>query len=395
MLAHCALVSTLAASFTFPVFTLPLVQDRDPSIGCYFVDLMMGTPARSVRLMIDTGTDTMTVSHKILGKDSSTLTLLRAGDDLWGKVCLSQPYGTPGTDCIFQVGYIDKRNSGGQYARDFVRLPDASGKFHKMEFSFGHVTKGVESMVQNSHGLLGLGLRREGTHQPPGFLERLWNNSKDTFSLCFGFGSGRLSIGRANTDLHFPRARSISLKSRSTSLDTDFVMELSSVQVDDILLFSAMKRVPQFTRKVIFDSGANQIVIPTQLWESLEKAFVTFCTRKPSNCGGHQKLENTFLFSVGSNLNALLPTFPQMTFTFFGTKKFVLQPRSYLKRFENRTQSQLQHSFSPGVDAENRGYFLFGAPFMLGHDFTFDAQNRQITITPARCETKVIVTNTR
>ena len=370
----------------FTPFALAIFRDKDPTRGCYFALMKMGSPPRKVAVLVDSGSYQLVIKAEALSS-SSTLRLANEGEDLLGRPCKSFETHNSGPGCFFQISYSDASQYKGQYALDTLHLPRAAEKASYPQ-SFARVTESLhDTLLRVGHGVLGLRPRDQHGDYPPTFLEGLFGQAPPLYSVCINQRNGRISFGRANTELHLPGAQTVVLRSESTTPNNEFVMKVSRIEVDGVTVLHCPQPVKGMSRNAVFDFGASASSFPAQAYRALERGFATFCTRAPANCAGTDGFKWSYALPSG-NMSAVMAGFPLITFHFHEKSKFVLHPRNYLDvRADGIYTNFVTMDWSSQADSQfaESDHFSFGATFMRGHDVTFDFQRKELRLTRANC----------
>jgi hypothetical protein len=167
----------------------------------WFADLVVGTPAQRVSVILDTGSSVCAFPCDICTScgnhidpvfnrsASSTADPLACSSDCPG-TCLNNK-------CTYHVSYFEGSTIQGEWFTDFVQLGDRVESNIPVRSSLGcHTTETKLFYTQLANGIMGIGPRR--SNSPASVLQTLFTDDridKSVFSLCLSNEGGVLTVG--------------------------------------------------------------------------------------------------------------------------------------------------------------------------------------------------------
>ena len=304
--------------------------------GYYYVDVNLGTPAKSFQVIVDTGSTATYVPcegceacgvhtgrPKFDPDASSTCTRILCGaeDCHSGVSCRASDHGM----CTYSKSYAEHSSASGQLVRDVIHL---GGEMGDLDFVFG-CTKRESGTIQTQEadGLMGLG---NGVNSLPIQLATRHQLDK-VFSLCYGSfdGGGAISFGRLPPSPNTPTLQYTPLKPNRFH-PTYYVVatekwEIGGVQVAEAGDFNV-------GYGTVMDSGTTFTYVPTKVFNAVAAELGRQLEGKMEKIPGPDPAYPTDIcyYKEGQTQSNLGEDYPTLTLTFEGGARLDLPPSNYL-----------------------------------------------------------------
>ncbi|KAG7582438.1 Xylanase inhibitor N-terminal [Arabidopsis suecica] len=353
--------------------TTPVVSGVSQGSGEYFSRIGVGTPAKEMYLVLDTGSDvnwiqcepcsdcyqqsdpvfnpTSSSTYKSLTCSASQCSLLETS------ACRSNK-------CLYQVSYGDGSFTVGELATDTVTFGN-SGKINDVALGCGHDNEGL---FTGAAGLLGLG----------GGALSITNQMKATsFSYCLvdrdsgkssslDFNSVQLGSGDATAPLL-----------RNQKIDTFYYVGLSGFSVggQKVIMPDAIFEVDASgSGGVILDCGTAVTRLQTQAYNSLRDAFLKLTTNLKKGSSSISLFDTCYDFSSLSTVKV-----PTVAFHFTGGKSLDLPAKNYLIPVDDN--GTFCFAFAPTSSSLS----IIGNVQQQGTRITYDLANKIIGLSGNKC----------
>lgn len=353
--------------------TTPVVSGVSQGSGEYFSRIGVGTPAKEMYLVLDTGSDVNWIqcepcsdcyqqSDPVFNPtSSSTYKSLTCSAP---QCSLLETSACRSNKCLYQVSYGDGSFTVGELATDTVTFGN-SGKINDVALGCGHDNEGL---FTGAAGLLGLG----------GGALSITNQMKATsFSYCLvdrdsgkssslDFNSVQLGSGDATAPLL-----------RNQKIDTFYYVGLSGFSVggQKVIMPDAIFDVDASgSGGVILDCGTAVTRLQTQAYNSLRDAFLKLTTNLKKGTSSISLFDTCYDFSSLSSVKV-----PTVAFHFTGGKSLDLPAKNYLIPVDDN--GTFCFAFAPTSSSLS----IIGNVQQQGTRITYDLANKIIGLSGNKC----------
>lgn len=350
----------------------PIVSGKSIGTGNYLIKVGLGTPARDLMLVIDTGSEIMwtqcspCASQTACYSQASTIFDPKASSSFQvvpcgGAVCtsLASPSagGCAGSVCQYQVNYLDGSFTKGDFSTDTLTV--GGSMVAGFQFGCGHDNEGL---FKGFDGVMGL------DRSPKSFPAQTSATFGQNFAYClpspFTNSAGFIEFGSSAA----PSATHTPLTSVSSSL---YVAGLTSVTVGTTSITPSAGSVP-----LIVDSGTVISRLSTNLYNDLRDAFkggVSGLTPAPASVG-------LGLFDTCFTSSSSTVSIPKITFNLGGGATFSPPANSLLYPLGSGTFCLAFAAIQSASGASILGNFQ-----QQGFRFAFDIVSNTLSVDPAAC----------
>ncbi|CAN6819878.1 unnamed protein product [Brassica oleracea] len=353
--------------------TTPVVSGASQGSGEYFSRIGVGTPAKEMYMVLDTGSDVNWLQCKPCSDcyeqsdpvfdpaESSTYKPLSCA----APQCASLEVSTCRSNkCLYQVSYGDGSFTVGEYATDTVTFGD-SGKVNDVALGCGHDNEGL---FMGAAGLLGLG---------GGALSMTNQINATSFSYCLvdrdsgnssslDFNSVKIGDGDAMAPLL-----------RNKKIDTFYYVGLSGFSVggEKVEIPSSVFEVDAAgAGGVILDCGTAVTRLQTEAYNALRDAFVRLAKDFKNATSSISLFDTCYDFSSMSSVNV-----PTVAFHFTGGKSIDLPAKNYLIPIDDA--GTFCFAFAPTSSELS----IIGNVQQQGTRITYDLENNLIGLSANKC----------
>ena len=353
--------------------TTPVISGASQGSGEYFSRLGVGTPAKEMYMVLDTGSDVNWLQCKPCSDcyeqsdpvfdpaESSTYKPLSCA----APQCASLEVSTCRSNkCLYQVSYGDGSFTVGEYATDTVTFGD-SGKVNDVALGCGHDNEGL---FMGAAGLLGLG---------GGALSMTNQINATSFSYCLvdrdagnssslDFNSVKIGDGDAMAPLL-----------RNKKIDTFYYVGLSGFSVggEKVEIPSSVFEVDAAgAGGVILDCGTAVTRLQTEAYNALRDAFVKLAKDFKNATSSISLFDTCYDFSSMSSVNV-----PTVAFHFTGGKSIDLPAKNYLIPIDDA--GTFCFAFAPTSSELS----IIGNVQQQGTRITYDLENNLIGLSANKC----------
>ncbi|KAJ0238359.1 Protein ASPARTIC PROTEASE IN GUARD CELL 1 [Hirschfeldia incana] len=353
--------------------TTPVVSGASQGSGEYFSRIGVGTPAKEMFMVLDTGSDINWIQCQPCSDcyqqsdpvfdpaSSSTFKSLSCSAPQCGSLEVSA---CRSDKCLYQVSYGDGSFTVGDYATDTVTF-GTNGKVNDVALGCGHDNEGL---FTGAAGLLGLG----------GGALSMTNQIKATsFSYCLvdrdsgkssslDFNSVRVGAGDATAPLL-----------HNSKIDTFYYVGLSGFSVggQQVSLPSSVFAVDASGGGgVILDCGTAVTRLQTQAYNSLRDAFVKLTANLKRGTSSISLFDTCYDFSSLSTVKV-----PTVAFHFTGGKSIDLPAKNYLIPVDDA--GTFCFAFAPTSSSLS----IIGNVQQQGTRITYDLANNLIGLSANQC----------
>ena len=353
--------------------TTPVVSGASQGSGEYFSRIGVGTPAKEMYMVLDTGSDVNWLQCKPCSDcyeqsdpvfdpaESSTYKPLSCA----APQCASLEVSTCRSNkCLYQVSYGDGSFTVGEYATDTVTFGD-SGKVNDVALGCGHDNEGL---FMGAAGLLGLG---------GGALSMTNQINATSFSYCLvdrdagnssslDFNSVKIGDGDAMAPLL-----------RNKKIDTFYYVGLSGFSVggEKVEIPSSVFEVDAAgAGGVILDCGTAVTRLQTEAYNALRDAFVKLAKDFKNATSSISLFDTCYDFSSMSSVNV-----PTVAFHFTGGKSIDLPAKNYLIPIDDA--GTFCFAFAPTSSELS----IIGNVQQQGTRITYDLENNLIGLSANKC----------
>ncbi|KAG0625877.1 hypothetical protein M758_2G086000 [Ceratodon purpureus] len=364
-------------------FQAPVVSGLSMGSGEYFVRVSVGTPPKSMYLVLDTGSDILWLQcapctncyHQTDAvfdpSKSSTYSSLGCNN----KICLNLDVnGCQANKCLYQVDYGDGSFTTGEFATDAITLNSASGGgqviLSKIPLGCGHDNEGY---FVGAAGLLGLG------KGPLSFPNQVDPQNGGRFSYCL---TDRDSDSSERSTLVFGDAAVSSSGARFTPqasnprVSTFYYLKMTGISVGGTLLTipnSAFQLDSMGNGGVIIDSGTSVTRLQNSAYAALRDAFRAGTTSLAPTAGFS-------LFDTCFDLSGLASVdVPTVTLHFQGGTDLRLPAENYLIPVDNSNTFCLAFAGTTGPS-------IIGNIQQQGYRVIYDNVRSQVGFVPSQCD---------
>ncbi|KAG7577740.1 Xylanase inhibitor N-terminal [Arabidopsis thaliana x Arabidopsis arenosa] len=353
--------------------TTPVVSGVSQGSGEYFSRIGVGTPAKEMYLVLDTGSDVNWIqcepcsdcyqqSDPVFNPTSSST--YKSLTCTAPQCSLLETSACRSNKCLYQVSYGDGSFTVGELATDTVTFGN-SGKINDVALGCGHDNEGL---FTGAAGLLGLG----------GGALSITNQMKATsFSYCLvdrdsgkssslDFNSVQLGSGDATAPLL-----------RNQKIDTFYYVGLSGFSVggQKVIMPDAIFDVDASgSGGVILDCGTAVTRLQTQAYNSLRDAFLKLTTNLKKGTSSISLFDTCYDFSSLSSVKV-----PTVAFHFTGGKSLDLPAKNYLIPVDDN--GTFCFAFAPTSSSLS----IIGNVQQQGTRITYDLANKIIGLSGNKC----------
>ena len=350
------------------------------SLGYYYVDLQVGTPAVKQTVIVDTGstvtafpcTGCRNCGHHLDSYFDYTLSntsrLVTCSENIDCSTCTNN-------QCHYHQGYTEGSSIAGYYIEDFVQFGDDVSA-NRVKFIFGcHDSETNLFRTQLADGIMGLA---PGTQRRKTLIDVIYqshNVNVDVFSLCLGRIGGFMTIGGFNSSMHLSPLQTIPMNENSF-----YNVKLNGITVNDQTFATPDYMANSGT---ILDSGTTFVYLNTVLYDKLWNLFMSFC-QGSGKCGSgiavvRGETHPCYKFEVGK-IEDFYASFPVIYMNFAG-ESVGWKAESYLFAWPD----QPTH-FCLGVYSNGGGSSVLGGLFMRNHDIIFNRTSQTISFAHSSCD---------
>ncbi|KAL0743484.1 hypothetical protein Bca4012_084997 [Brassica carinata] len=353
--------------------TTPVISGASQGSGEYFSRLGVGTPAKEMYMVLDTGSDVNWIQCKPCTScyqqsdpifdpsSSSTYKSLTCS----APQCSSLRVSACRTNkCLYQVRYGDGSSTIGEYATDTVTF-GSSGKVDNVALGCGQDNQGL---FTGAAGLLGLG---------GGALSMTSQIKAKSFSYCLvdrdsgkssslDFNSVQIGAGDATAPLL-----------RNSKIDTFYYVGLTGFSVggQQVSIPAPVFAVDASgAGGVILDCGTAVTRLQTQAYDSLRDAFVKLTADLKRGTSSISLFDTCYDFSSLSTVRV-----PTVAFHFTGGKTLNLPAKNYLIPIDDA--GTFCFAFAPTSSPLS----IIGNVQQQGTRITYDLANHLIGLSANKC----------
>jgi len=363
-------------------FQAPVVSGLTMGSGEYFVQLSIGTPAKSTYLVVDTGSDILWLQcspcancYQQAGPvfnplASSTYATVRCGS----KLCLDLDIsGCQQSDCLYQVDYGDGSFTLGDFSTDTVTLDSATTAggqvvLNSIPMGCGHDNEGY---FVGAAGLLGLG------KGPLSFPSQVGAAIGDKFSYCLTdretdtTDRSLLIFG----DAAVPAGVTFTPQVKNAKISTFYYLQMTGISVGGDLL-SIPAHVFQLDASgdggVIIDSGTSVTRLANAAYIAMRDAFRA-ATRKLTSTTGFSLFDTCYDLVGMTTVNV-----PTVTLHFQNGADMDLPASNYLIPVDNSNTYCFAFAGTTGPS-------IIGNIQQQGFRVVYDNVNYQVGFVPGQC----------
>ena len=336
-------------------------------LGYYFLDILVGSPAQRVSVILDTGSSAVAFPCKTCKhcgnhvdppfdfESSSTAQWQQCTDD-----CLEEcAFGR----CSYYNGYSDGSSIHGFWFYDWVQLGDAHQRNPRIRGRLGcHNSERSLFFSQRANGVMGIGPDFPGN---PALMQSIIaDNSSvahEIFSLCFSDWGGRLVVGGWNNSYHLSSIQWIPLNVRLY-----YELSLTSIRLGHFEVRGPFGNI-------FIDTGTTFVYVNSIIYQAIRYQIEDYC-EKNDGCGTSPPEGSCFEMEEDQ-----LAYFPSLEF-YFDNVKTVWAPKGYLYPIESRSKwCYAFHDDGDGADT------VLGAAWLLHRDVIFDLGRKLLGVVPASC----------
>ncbi|KAF8103667.1 hypothetical protein N665_0186s0035 [Sinapis alba] len=353
--------------------TTPVISGASQGSGEYFSRLGVGTPAKEMYMVLDTGSDVNWIQCKpcISCYSQSDPIFDPSSSSTYKSLTCSSPQCTSlraslcrSDKCLYQVRYGDGSSTVGEYATDTMTF-GTSGKVDNVALGCGRDNEGL---FTGAAGLLGLG---------GGALSMTSQIKAKSFSYCLvdrdsgkssslDFNSVQIGAGDATAPLL-----------RNSKIDTFYYVGLSGFSVggQQVSIPSPVFAVDASgAGGVILDCGTAITRLQTQAYDSLRDAFVKLTANLKKGTSSISLFDTCYDFSSLSTVKV-----PTVTFHFTGGKSLDLPAKNYLIPIDDA--GTFCFAFAPTSSSLS----IIGNVQQQGTRITYDLANHLIGLSANKC----------
>ncbi|KAJ0249158.1 Protein ASPARTIC PROTEASE IN GUARD CELL 1 [Hirschfeldia incana] len=353
--------------------TSPVVSGASQGSGEYFSRIGVGTPAKEMYMVLDTGSDVNWLQCKPCSDcyeqsdpvfdpdESSTYKPLTCAAPQCASLEVSA---CRSNKCLYQVSYGDGSFTVGEYATDTVTFGN-SGKVNDVALGCGHDNEGL---FTGAAGLLGLG---------GGALSMTNQINATSFSYCLvdrdsgnssslDFNSVQIGDGDATAPLL-----------KNSKIDTFYYVGLSGFSVggEKVSIPSSVFEVDaKGAGGVILDCGTAVSRLQKEAYDSLRDAFVKLAKDFKNATSSISLFDTCYDFSSMSSVKV-----PAVAFDFTGGKSIDLPAKNYLIPIDDA--GTFCFAFAPTSSELS----IIGNVQQQGTRVTYDLENNLIGMSANKC----------
>ncbi|KAJ7973903.1 protein ASPARTIC PROTEASE IN GUARD CELL 1-like [Quillaja saponaria] len=349
----------------------PVSSGISQGSGEYFCRIGVGTPAKSLYMVLDTGSDINWLQCHPCGKcykQADPIFDPKASSSYNPLTCNTQQCQAldiskcQNGKCLYQVSYGDGSFTVGDYVTETVSFGN-SGSVNNVALGCGHDNEGL---FVGSAGLLGLG---GGPLSLPSQIK------STSFSYCLVDRDS----GKSST-LDFNSARpsdSVTVQLlKNSKTDTFYYIELTGISVGGQQISippSTFALDPSGNGGIIVDSGTSITRLRTEAYNSLRDAFVKV-TQNLSSTAGFSLFDTCYDLSSQTAVSV-----PTVSFQFSGGKSLLLPAKNYLIPVDN--SGTFCFAFAPTTSSRS----IIGNVQQQGTRVSFDLANSVVGFSPNKC----------
>eukprot|EP00798_Chlamydomonas_sp_ICE-L_P005797 gene5797-6078_t len=352
------------------------------SMGYFYVQISLGTPAKVFALIVDTGSTITYVpcndcahcgSHfdaAFNPSASSSVTRLACG------IAACNCGGSPcqcsnGNQCYYSIHYAEGSSSEGAMLVDTFQFPDKAGK--DVQVAFGCEER-EEGMIydQQADGIMGMGNNDYALHSQIAAQ----NVMEDKFSLCFGFPSGgNMLLGDVNI---FGLENMKYTPIKSSWRVFYYVVETTHMTVDGEQL-DVPKDDYNGGYGTVMDSGTTFTYIPKRAFDLLLRKVKEFAKARGVDEIHSAEIGDDHCWYVESNdWSKLDQYFPSVEIVFSGGASLIMPPMRYFFSLEKQI-------FCLGLMANDRSGTLVGGVSARNYLVQYDRKNKRVGFLEVDC----------
>ncbi|CAH8391880.1 unnamed protein product [Eruca vesicaria subsp. sativa] len=354
--------------------TTPVVSGASQGSGEYFSRIGVGTPAKEMFMVLDTGSDVNWIQCQPCSDcyqqsdpvfdptTSSTFKPLSCSSPQCGSLEVSA---CRADKCLYQVSYGDGSFTVGDYATDTVTFGSNGNKVNDVALGCGHDNEGL---FTGAAGLLGLG---------GGGLSMTNQIKATSFSYCL---VDRDSGKSSSLDFNSVRAGDDDATApllRNAKVDTFYYVGLSGFTVggQQVSIPAEVFAVDASGGGgVILDCGTAVTRLQTQAYNSLRDAFVKLTANLKRGTSSISLFDTCYDFSSLSSVKV-----PTVAFRFTGGKSIDLPAKNYLIPVDDA--GTFCFAFAPTSSSLS----IIGNVQQQGTRVTYDLANNLIGLSANKC----------
>ncbi|CAN8258879.1 unnamed protein product [Cochlearia groenlandica] len=356
--------------------TTPVVSGASQGSGEYFSRIGIGSPAKEMFMVLDTGSDVNWIQCKPCSS------CYQQSDPVFDPVSSSTYKSLPcsatqcasldasacrANKCQYQVSYGDGSFTVGDYATDTVTFGRSGGKVNGVALGCGHDNEGL---FRGAAGLLGLG----------GGPASITNQIKaKSFSYCLvDRDSGKSSSLDFNSVAQLGGGGATAPLLRNSKIKTFYYIGLEGFSVGGrrVAIPSSMFEVDAAsgTGGVILDCGTAVTRLQTQAYNSLRDSFVRLTANLKRGTSSISLFDTCYDFSSLATVKV-----PTVTFNFNGGKSLDLPAKNYLIPVDD--EGTFCFAFAPTSSPLS----IIGNVQQQGTRVTYDLANNVIGLSGNKC----------
>ncbi|CAN8270257.1 unnamed protein product [Cochlearia groenlandica] len=350
----------------------PIVSGASQGSGEYFSRIGVGTPAKEMFVVLDTGSDVNWIQCQPCSdcyQQSDPIFDPASSSTYKSLTCSASQCGSLETSacrsekCLYQVSYGDGSFTVGEYATDTVSF-GKSGKIDDVALGCGHDNEGL---FTGSAGLLGLG----------GGALSMTNQIKATsFSYCL---VDRDSANSSSLDFNSVQSSDDATAPllRNEKMDTFYYIALTGFSVggEKVSIPASIFEVDASgSGGVIMDCGTAVTRLQTQAYDSLRDAFVKLTADLKKGASTISLFDTCYDFSSLSTVKV-----PTVTLEFAGGKSLDLPAKNYLIPVDD--SGTFCFAFAPTQSPLS----IIGNVQQQGTRVTYDLANNLIGLSANKC----------
>eukprot|EP01059_Diplonema_ambulator_P001816 TRINITY_DN1152_c0_g2_i1.p1 TRINITY_DN1152_c0_g2~~TRINITY_DN1152_c0_g2_i1.p1 ORF type:complete len:443 (+),score=117.88 TRINITY_DN1152_c0_g2_i1:46-1329(+) len=353
-------------------------------VAIYWVEIQVGTPARTFPVAIDTGSFTLDIPHV-----SCDTCILAPPNNVYDntKSTTSKVIGC-GLECTEVFGTCNKTQCAFSNTYETCDLSDPTapctikGLWYNDQVTFGGATGSVGvnfgtityqtsnfDQFKNIDGVMGLAGPDDSTNT----FNQLVKGGKlpeNVFAMCFVKGktsNGTITFGGTDPRLYTSPIKYVP----DTGGETFYSVEMKEITV-------AGASVPgTSSSKAILDSGTNILLLPTDMFKGVRTAFTTLCskTNLPGVCNTDKSIFDGYCYDY---TQTQLQMFPNMTIGLDLGVALEMQVGNYLLQGQKAGTV-----YCLGIrDTGANGLLIIGDSTMENYYMVMDRTNKQIGWSP-------------
>ncbi|KAL1221604.1 Protein ASPARTIC PROTEASE IN GUARD CELL 1 [Cardamine amara subsp. amara] len=351
----------------------PVVSGASQGSGEYFSRIGVGTPAKEMFMVLDTGSDVNWIQCKPCADcyQQSDPVFDPASSSTFKSLTCSAPQcsllettACRSNKCLYQVSYGDGSFTVGDYATDTVTFGE-SGKINDVALGCGHDNEGL---FVGAAGLLGLG---------GGALSMTNQIKASSFSYCLvDRDSGKSSSLEFNS-VQFGTGDATAPLLRNKKIDTFYYAGLSGFSVGgrQVPISASIFEVDASgSGGVILDCGTAVSRLQTQAYNALRDEFVRLTTNLKKGTSSISLFDTCYDFSSLSSVKV-----PTVAFHFTGGKSLDLPAKNYLIPVDDA--GTFCFAFAPTSSSLS----IIGNVQQQGTRITYDLANNLIGLSANKC----------